>query len=521
MITPRRGGTPRTYSNTGSSAIGPGRYADGSQVPDATHVVGDQQQAASNSYFQQGGRPVAPIVPNGGWSRPAAQQPQQNNQVAQNQPAPRPNIAPTPGQALVSSLTGQQTANATPAPNAAQPHGEVGTYVAPQPSITDRSLSMIPSATLDKLAQQKAVAKGQPTTMSSQYGTGSVAFAPHGSALADHGRVFNDGKDVTAQTMANVAQSGNPEPQAPAIRPSLDNNIQKALVKQYPNIGIAGHPEHQAFLDAYTKAYDPNKPMTADQVTALAGSLYPKPEVNIASNNPNNPLTGSKDNSPFATPIQQADPNVKPEGGFWNGVAMVVGDAANMVTGMDPSKSFIDNAANKIAGPGAGSNPGMAPFQFTPPPLTKATPNAPIGLGNGVTAAAPTPTAPMTVRNGASSIVVNNPSGNPSAAPQKAPQGALNTGGIAINNPDPFSPTKPNPNIVISQSPDWTGNTADGATAKPTAPTVNVGGMTLGGQPPAADGQSDDDKKKNKGGSVFGGSPIPVASAVVTNPLFP
>ena len=419
MTTPRRGGTPRIYGNPQSAAVGPGRYADGSQVPDATRVLGDKEEEKSRDYFARGGKSTA-----------------------------------------------------------AQNPSEVGTYAPPQQSIAQRSLSMIPSATLDKLAQQQTAASaaaGKPATMSSQYGTGSVAFVPRGSALADHGRVFNDGKDVTAQTMGNVAQSGNPEPQAPAVRPTLDLKTQQALVKQYPNIGIAGHPEHQAFLDAYTKAYDPNKPMTADQVTALAGGLYPKPET----------IAGR-------TTFDPTQPNL-----------------ANTQQGPIPSAGPVPQDAS-LAGVFGGTSPQIQSTGFGKQQTT---------TGN-IAFNAPQSTAPVSLGgNGVSSVAINNPTGQSQTGGPGAPGGPTNVGNVAINNPGATSSSK---FTVSSPSLQTAGATVPPpATAAAAAtPTVTVGGMTLGGTPPAADGQSDDDKKKNKGGSVFGGSPIPVASAAI-NPLFP
>jgi hypothetical protein len=68
---------------------------------------------------------------------------------------------------------------------------------------------------------------------------------------------------------------------------SLDNDIQKQIVKQYPNVGIAGHADNQAFLKAYQQAYDPSKPMSADDVMKLAHNLFAPPSV------PGSPLRSS------------------------------------------------------------------------------------------------------------------------------------------------------------------------------------------------------------------------------------
>lgn len=44
------------------------------------------------------------------------------------------------------------------------------------------------------------------------YGTASVRFVPKGTPMATSGRIMDETGDHTAQTMANVAASGNPEP---------------------------------------------------------------------------------------------------------------------------------------------------------------------------------------------------------------------------------------------------------------------------------------------------------------------
>ena len=55
-----------------------------------------------------------------------------------------------------------------------------------------------------------------------RYGTGEVRVAGQGEQLASKGRIMNDGKDVTAQTMANVAASSSPE-KKPSVFPSNAN----------------------------------------------------------------------------------------------------------------------------------------------------------------------------------------------------------------------------------------------------------------------------------------------------------
>ena len=324
----------------------------------------------------------------------------------------------------------QSPQSRTPSPTAQPPNDELA--FVPKQSIAQRAVSLIPSATMDKLAAQKAQAAQAQIPIQAglmpidpRYATpGGDQFArvtPGGGApSATAGRIVDETGDRTAQFSAGGSGSSQLATQAQpgqVIRPRLDLNIQKELVKQYPNLADAKHPDNRVFLNAYTKAYDPNKPMTKEQVLALTGGLFPGPNVNIASTKPDFMKEGLL-NHPEIKP----DPGAVPQ-------SSLLDDVVNSFTGTPYGQSAIDNALNRLTGAGGLKNPSGFMFPSTPAPAPTSTPfelhGSKTDIGGGVAINTP----PRSTPSSSGGFDFNNPTGAtnaPSAiAISRTPQGEV------------------------------------------------------------------------------------------------
>jgi hypothetical protein len=221
-----------------------------------------------------------------------------------------------------------------------------------------------------------------------------------------------------------------------------------ALVKQYPNLGVAGHADNKAFVDAYSKAYDPTKPMSLEDTMKLADGLFaPKqmvqnggqlqstnmapggdPLLNGAKPTPatfggfsvGNPGPVTPDNTPAPTPGAM-NLGTNPLGGLGraaNGVAATFGgDSLTSAFGLP---SMADSGAKPAATPPApGAPTNFGGFSATPPAGATSAPTANFGGFSG----SATPSAP-------SNIAING-------------TGPLNQPGAKMEQPEEVKPLQP------------------------------------------------------------------------------
>jgi hypothetical protein len=219
-------------------------------------------------------------------------------------------------------------------------------------------------------------------------GAGFARFVPRGSALASTGRVFDDGKDVTGQTMANVAASNNPEPVAGPARPTLDSDTQSKIAWQYPDtIGKAGTPENKAFVSAYAsgpqtpgaahqiadsmyKAPTPTTPLTGEQRQALAPTIPTDPT--LAARQEKEGAFGSYPNAMLTNTAKPLVPTGYASGKTVNDLGSAIGSTVS-----DVGSTINSNIINPIANVGRGilGKPATDPSVYQPKSAVQTGPN--------------------------------------------------------------------------------------------------------------------------------------------------
>lgn len=125
------------------------------------------------------------------------------------------------------------------------------------------------------------------------------------------------------------AQTVNPAGVAgPIVQPK---GLSEAMMAKYPNVMQQGHADNKAFVDAYTKAYDPAKPMSVADAMGIADGLF-----NKSSDQPIGGLTATQPKGPgtpryYNSPENEGDPGQGP--GTYTPPPSAGTKAANAITG--------------------------------------------------------------------------------------------------------------------------------------------------------------------------------------------
>ena len=199
-----------------------------------------------------------------------------------------------------------------------------------------------------------------PTAGASIAQAGTVRQVPTSTPLSPRAIV-----DETGNRTAEFQPGGKGSSEPARTRPQLPPDAVAAILKAYPTVGQAGHADNAAFVQALTKAHDPNNPMTADSALNLAHGIFrDNPKSSYYSPQSVTPTKGFYGEAAGGQPVPQAANDLTLGGPkHQNDISMSTTPRTQQPTGTSPA--ITPNAAPPAQQPF--STGGIA---FNNPPAT-------------------------------------------------------------------------------------------------------------------------------------------------------